>query len=212
MLMASTQFLSFHYFNPSSHCAFLGHIQLLNVAIKRVSDIRFDSIEIKNAVTDWIAIPICWKDGKTETFKAFKSVLQHIIESDDSLFDRLVEIARSSGSTEIQKMLALCVNKQDHLGITPMHNLASFGNEKENIRALEFAVTICKNPNPQDDLGRTPMHIAVEYGHFEFVKALFPYWNNQMAKNQEGKTAIEIAEDKGHLEIAELLKMKIELC
>ena len=89
---------------PHKTVAFLGHIQLLNLAIRRVSDIRFDSIEIKNEVTDWIAIPIRWKDGKTETFKAFKSVLQHIIESDDSLFDRLVEIARSSGSTEIQKI------------------------------------------------------------------------------------------------------------
>ena len=50
------------------------------------------------------------------------------------------------------------------------------------------------------------MHIAAEMGHIEFVKALIPYWTNKLAKNQEGKTAIEIAEDKGHFEIANLLK------
>ena len=102
-------------------------------------------------------------------------------------------------------MLALCVNKQDHLGITPMHNLALYGHEKENIRALEFAVTICKNPNPKDDLGRTPMHIAIENGHIDFVKALIPYWNNKMAKNHEGKTAFQIAKEKGCQEIMELM-------
>ena len=148
---------------------FLGHIQLLNLILeKKVLPAKIlDAIETKMIATNWIAIAI--KHGKIETFKAFKSVLQHFIESDDSLFGRLITVARSLGSTEIQKMLALCVNKQDHLGITPMHNLASYGNEKENIRALEFAGSICKNPNPKDDLGRTPMHIAVEKGHLEFV-------------------------------------------
>ena len=49
------------------------------------------------------------------------------------------------------------------------------------------------------------MHIAAEHGYLEFVKVLLPYWENQLVQNQNNKTAIEIAEDNGHHEIANLL-------
>ena len=55
-----------------------------------------------------------------------------------------------------------------------------------------------------------PMHMAAEFGHLEFVKALIPCWTNMWAKNQDGKTALQIAESKGHHEIAKLLQTKIK--
>ena len=141
------------------------------------------------------------------TFKAFKRVLQFVLRPFETDLDIeiLIQEARKSKSTEILKILALCLNEPTTLGQTPMHFLAYNGNLQENISAVEFAAYFCKYPNPEDDFGTTPMHIAAEHGYLEFVKVLLPYWENQLVQNQNNKTAIDIAEDKGHHEIAKLL-------
>ena len=160
--------------------------------------------QARNYFKECLEIVIKARHHKTETFQAFKSILKlfHKIG-----LRRLTEKARNHQSTGIQKILALLSwNSPDLLGNTPMHTLAFRGNIEENIQVVEFALPLIKYPNPRDDFGTTPMHIAAEHGYLEFVKALIPYWTNKVAKNQEGKTAIEIAEDNGHFEIANLLK------
>ena len=109
-------------------------------------------------------------------------------------------MARNTGSREILKILAVCLNQPYSLGQTSMHKLASCGNVKENIEVVKFAVSICEDLNRGDVFGTTPMHIA--------VKALLPNWNNKLAtsRNHQEKTAYRIAIDKGHQEIIELMK------
>ena len=148
--------------------------------------------------------------GITGTFKGYKSVLKWLLETAKSVFESLIGQARLYKTMEIKKILVLILNKQDNFGWSPMHTLASYGNVDENIRAVEFAASLCKEPNPQDDFGTTPMHIAAEFGHLEFVKALIPCWTNMWAENQDSKTALQIAESKGHHEIARLLQTKIK--
>ena len=114
-------------------------------------------------------------------------------------------MARVYQSTEIQKILVLCLNQPDLFGQTPMHFLAYNGSLEENVSVVEFAASLCRNPNQQDDFGTTPMHIAAEHGYLEFVKVLLPYWENQLVQNKNNKTAIDIAEENGHHEIANLL-------
>ena len=163
--------------------------------------------EGRNYFKDCLEIIIKARHQKNETFHAFKIVLKLLLENDQIGLRRLTEKAKNHQSSEIQKILALLSwNMPDLLGHTLMHTLAIRGNVEENIRVVEFALPFIKDPNPRDDFGTTPMHIAAEHGYLEFVKALSPYWNNFMAKNQEGKTAIEIAEDKGRYEIVNLLK------
>ena len=163
--------------------------------------------EGRNYFKECLEIMIKANHHKIETFQAFKHVLKLLLHHDKIGLRRLTEKARNHQSTGIQKILALLSwNSPDLLGNTPMHTLAFRGNIEQNIQVVEFALPLIKYPNPRDDFGTTPMHIAAEHGYLEFVKALIPYWTNKMAKNQEGKTAIEIAEDKGHHEIANLLK------
>ena len=195
--------------DPFKIVSHLGQIKLLKLILEDKTFAHLmklfpgTSFERKNYVIECLEIVI--KARNTTTFKAFKGVLRSFLEKDRFLLETFIHVARSSHATEIQKILALCLNQPSLLGQRPMHSLAYDGNVEENIRAVEFAASLCNNPNQQDDFGTTPMHIAAEHGYLEFVKVLLPYWENQMVQNQNNKTAIEIAEDKGHHEIANLL-------
>jgi hypothetical protein len=66
-----------------------------------------------------------------------------------------------------------------------------------------------------DKLGRTPLHIAAIYGRLEIATTLAPRRDSQLFKRigasrdtpgrRRGRTAYEIAMDRGHVEIAEML-------
>ena len=79
-------------------------------------------------------------------------------------------------------------------------------NEEFYHNRLEEFLDGCKHPFTfMDSWGTTPMHIAVTLGHVDFVKALVPYWQNYLLKDRDGKTAYQIAKEKGHQEIMELM-------
>ena len=87
-----------------------------------------------------------------------------------------------------------------------MHQYASHGDNKSFIERVKFAAPFVNSKlNLPDNSGTTPMHIAAKLGHIEFVKILLPYWNNCGLLNSDQKTAYDIAKEKGHQEIMELM-------
>ena len=206
--------------DPFKMVSFLGQIELLKLILeKSITASRMDLLPRRafsdegkkyflDCISRCISNPMQGKVAKTVTFKAFASILEVYLKTDKCKIEQLVQVAKNSHSAEILKILAVCLNQPNTLGQTPMHMLAFCGNVKENIEVVKFAVSICDNLNSEDVFGTTPMHIAAEHGHLDFVKALIPCWNNPTAKNQDNKTAIEIAEDNQHHEIAKILKTR----
>jgi len=52
----------------------------------------------------------------------------------------------------------------------------------------------------------TPLHSAVERGQADIVELLVAKGADVTAKDRQGRTALTIAERKGHTEIVELLR------
>ena len=206
--------------DPFKTVSFLGHVRMIKLILEnRIIDPNCKNL-LPNRSSDIEEMIMYFMDcisrsistqgtiAKTETFKAFEFILYIFHKFDKAKIEQLVPVAKKSGSTEILKILAVCLNDPNTLGQTAMHNFALCGNVKENIEVVKFAASFCDNLNTEDVFGTTPMHIAAEHGHLEFVEALIPSWNNPMAKNQDNKTAFEIAEDKEHHEIVKVLKTK----
>ena len=53
------------------------------------------------------------------------------------------------------------------------------------------------------------MHLVAELGLDEIAKVLVPYCHNLNEKDQNGKTALDIANEKGHFEIVKLIKFSV---
>ena len=169
----------------------------------RIIGIIFHTINHEYCITE--SYTINRKNARIQSFKAYYKILKLFIDFDKTHLDKLYQLAENS--PKIRKILLVCMNRpnQGSSGDTIMHSLALHGYVKENVEVVKFAASLCENPNPQNYFGETPMHIAAEHGHVKFVKALIPYWNNKMAKNHEGKTAIQIAKEKGYQEIMDLM-------
>lgn len=63
-----------------------------------------------------------------------------------------------------------------------------------------------QNPNATGCGGYTPVHIATVFNHPEALKTLLLNGGNPDQETEDGKTALRIAEEKGHGEIIEMLK------
>ena len=210
--------------DPFKIVSFLGQTKLIKLLLEKrklflISYLPGNvySIEWKKYFMDCVSrsISIQGNISKTGTFKAFQLILKILLLLDrleiEKLVPKLVPVAQKSCSAEILKILSVFLDPPNTLGQRPMHMLAFKGNVKENIEVVRFVGAICGDIlNEEDVFGTTPMHIAAEHGHLEFVKVLIPYWNNPMAKNEDNKTAVEIAEEKEHHEIAKILKTRNE--
>ena len=58
----------------------------------------------------------------------------------------------------------------------------------------------------QDDLGRTALILFSSIGNFKLVEYLIKNGADVNIKNNEGKTALDLAKEKGHIKISEILK------
>ncbi|NIQ77940.1 MAG: ankyrin repeat domain-containing protein, partial [Anaerolineae bacterium] len=56
-----------------------------------------------------------------------------------------------------------------------------------------------------DAEGQSPLHWAALYGHRDVVNALLSAGADPTILNGNGKTALELARDAGHVEVAEAL-------
>ena len=80
------------------------------------------------------------------------------------------------------------------LGRTPLH-LAASGGHEDVVRSLVIFHKIHK----VDNAGWSAFHHAADNGHLEVIKFLIKSFNCDLdLKNQDGQTALELAESKEH--------------
>jgi ankyrin repeat protein len=86
--------------------------------------------------------------------------------------------------------------------VMPLHSAAA-GRNLAIVRALlEHGAPV----NARQQKGWTALHAAAQHGDRPMVELLLKYGANPNAKNDEGCTPDQVADEKGHIEIAERLR------
>ena len=74
---------------------------------------------------------------------------------------------------------------------------------------MKKIIVQCKNPNAANENGSTAMHLVAKLGLNKIAKVLLPYCNNLDTKDQDGKTALDIANEKRHYKTVKILNSAI---
>ncbi|CAE7474397.1 Ank2 [Symbiodinium pilosum] len=91
----------------------------------------------------------------------------------------------------------------DDLGLTALHGAAKKGHSK--IVALLLARGARVNPAAAKWKGETPLHYACKYGHAKILQMLLSSGADPAVLTQEGRSALDFAKEKRHLNCVDLL-------
>lgn len=100
-------------------------------------------------------------------------------------------------------------NKTDKAGRTPLH-WASIGG---HVEVVEHLLSLDVNTSLQTSSGQTALHSAIDGDKVDVVKCLIGSHEsgktlNFELKDKEGKTAFELAKDKGNKEVDKMVKFE----
>ncbi|KAF3653092.1 putative serine/threonine-protein phosphatase 6 regulatory ankyrin repeat subunit C-like [Capsicum annuum] len=132
--------------------------------------------------------------------------VQVLIESGytiDNSADKFLHYAAAMDRVDLMEILFLGyadidLNSIDSQGRTALHMAAIHG----HVEVLQFLVTIGSDSDISDSQGWTALHFAAHQGHVESVDFLLNHSNmTKYALTKQGKTAYELATDKGPLPI-----------
>lgn len=119
-----------------------------------------------------------------------------------------VELAAFTAGTDV--IDALIEHGAELRGRQPLQQTACHGRVYIVEHLLDRGVDIDGIPDNEDvyetDVVGTALHTAATYGQKDVVVALLGRGADKGLKNSEGKTALELAEGKGHTDIAGLLR------
>jgi len=142
------------------------------------------------------------------------------IKSDNERGDTLLHIAARSGRKDMAEYLitkGLKVNAKRYGGRTPLHEAIGDGGwtpsevgqrKKEMKEMVEFLIAKGADVNVTfDNENRySALHVAVMKGYLEIIDVLVANGADVNAKTRYGKTPLQIALNKGHNDIADLLR------
>ena len=96
----------------------------------------------------------------------------------------------------------IMLNKKEELNLIKFSEDGNFKEVQASLESLPIEINI----DAQDDNGLTPLMCATRNGHLNVVQYLIKEGANPNIKNNEGKTALDLAEENRHEEVAEFLR------
>jgi ankyrin repeat protein len=90
-------------------------------------------------------------------------------------------------------------------GFTPLHSAVATDAGSVDVEIVRLLLDKGGDPNAQAQSGSTPLHTVGFTGDRESLDLLLKHGADRAIKNNDGKTAADIARERGHQEIADLL-------
>src|SRR6266566_8140142 len=94
-------------------------------------------------------------------------------------------------------------------GFTPLHSAVATDAGAVDIEIVRMLLAAGADPNAKSQSGSTPLHTVGFTGDREGLDLLMRHGADLAIKNNDGKTAAEIARERGHGEIAERLTSRV---
>jgi len=94
------------------------------------------------------------------------------------------------------------LNEKNMTGGTPLHDAAEHG----HIECLSKLIECGAEVNEKDNDGETPLHAATHAESLDVIKELLKHGADKNIRNNVGLLPVDIANQKGHKNCAELLK------
>lgn len=131
--------------------------------------------------------------------------LRSILQKSPRLLFFAVRHGKWNAATFLQISMRLYpLNVQDVDGWTVLHHCA-IRRAKSPVLAL---LSHCASVSVVDHYGRTALHLAALYGDLAMVRLLVEAGSNTTARARDGRTALELAIDNKHHEVAQFLRGK----
>jgi ankyrin repeat protein len=89
--------------------------------------------------------------------------------------------------------------------ITPIHHIAIYKKSDVGVKLLNVFIKYSVNINEQDIYNDTPLHIATMTNNYKIAEALIENGASFDIKNNNGKTALDIAKEEKYTEIEKLM-------
>jgi len=185
----------------------------------RVTEILKDDSSAINAECNGYdpgSFPLHWTALKNQVVIA-EMLLAHganVNATDDSLGTPLHDAVAFGhyGQVEMVRMLlahGANINAKSNYGETPLHE-AIWNQDLQMVTLLlnsNANVNAVMEAGHADDTRQTPLHYAAERGNLEIVKLLLAHGANPNVRdNYYRATPMEIAQQKGHYDVVDLLK------
>lgn len=126
----------------------------------------------------------------------------------------VLHLASKMGETDlVRKLLAAATidfNARTNHGSSALHIACRFG-RSDVVNVLVSHIAVSNQPkiymNALNEARSTPLHFAAKEGHLKVVKILVSCSaTNGRAKNKDGKTAMNLAQENNHLKVADVLR------
>ena len=86
--------------------------------------------------------------------------------------------------------------------VQPLHSAAS----SRDLATVKMLLTAGADPNGRQHMNYVPLHSAALSGDLAIARVLLEAGADVTAKSDDGKNSLDLAQDKGHAEVAELLR------
>ncbi len=90
-------------------------------------------------------------------------------------------------------------------GFTPLHSAVATDAAPRDLEIVRMLLDKGANPNARSEAGNTPLHTTGFTGDRTSLELLLKHGADRTIKNKDGKTAKDIATERGHEDVARIL-------